>query len=381
MNDKSRKVLLLQDLIEPLCGWYASHRRDLPWRRDREAYHIWVSEIMLQQTRAETVRPYYERFINELPDIDSLAGCPEDRLLKLWEGLGYYSRVRNMQKAARMIKEQGRSELPSDRDTLLSLPGIGEYTAGAIASIAFGETVSAVDGNVLRILSRILADDRDIKAPAVRREFRGMLEEAMNTCLPGEGKDAGDFNQALMDLGACICLPNAVPTCGSCPLEKKCRAHQNGKETAYPVRREKKARRIERKTILLIRDGEHVAVRKRPEKGLLAGLYEFPNLEGHAGTEEALDAVRAAGLVPLKIKPLEKAEHIFSHVEWQMTGYEIHVAARETGDGKTGQTADACGWIYAECRQIEEKYPVPSAFSAYAKYLSIHLGTGREDGH
>ena len=293
MSDRTRQTCILRDIPAPLCEWYAVCRRDLPWRRDRDPYHIWVSEIMLQQTRAETVRPYFERFIRELPDLHALAVCPEDRLLKLWEGLGYYSRVRNMQKAARLLEEQGKDSLPSDRDALLSLPGIGAYTAGAIASIAFGEPAAAVDGNVLRILSRLFADGRDTGKQTVRNEYARMLEEAMSTSLRGGEQGPGEFNQALMDLGASVCLPNAVPLCGSCPLKEYCLAHRRRAESDFPVRREKKARRIEQKTVLLVRDGEHVYLRKRPAGGLLAGLYEFPNLDGQADREEALGAVKA----------------------------------------------------------------------------------------
>ena len=393
----------LQRLIVPLCEWYDTHRRDLPWRKDRDAYHIWVSEIMLQQTRVEAVRPYYERFMAALPDIKTLAECPEDELLKLWEGLGYYSRVRNLQKAARQLAGSDLPEpdrlrhlpsdskslpdpssdskslpgtssdggslphLPPDRESLLRLPGIGEYTAGAIASIAFGQAVPAVDGNVLRILARLYADERDVRKPAVKKEYTRELEAAMLSFFSGEQPiTPGTFNQALMDLGALICLPNARPRCEECPLADCCRAHRDNSEMRYPVRGARKERKIENRTVLLIRDGKHVVLRKRPAKGLLAGLYEFPNVEGAADREQALAAVKEAGFVPLQIRPLEPAKHVFTHVEWHMTAYEIRIAEPENMPEKE--------WFLAETGRIERDFPVPSAFSAYAGYLQIRIG-------
>lgn len=358
----------LQSLIEPLCEWYETHQRDLPWRKDRDAYHIWVSEIMLQQTRVEAVRPYYERFMTALPDIRTLAECPENDLLKLWEGLGYYSRVRNMQKTAKMLTcaEPAGPRLPSDREELLRLPGIGDYTAGAIASIAFGQPVPAVDGNVMRILARLCTDGRDVREAAVKKEYSRRLEEAMRGYFGEERRfTPGGFNQALMDLGAAVCLPNAQPRCGQCLLAASCRARREGEELRYPVRSRGKARRTENRTVLLIRDGKHVVLRKRPEKGLLAGLYEFPSLEGTAGREQALRAAEEAGFVPLQIRPLEPAKHIFTHVEWHMTAYEIRIAEPEGSGGD---------WFLAGTEQIEKDYPVPSAFSAYTRYLQIRTG-------
>lgn len=365
----------MRKLIEPLCGWYQEHKRDLPWRRQKDAYHVWVSEIMLQQTRVEAVIPYYERFMASLPDIRSLAECPEDVLLKLWEGLGYYSRVRNMQKAAVIIAESAPSAdviltLPARRDELLRLPGIGEYTAGAIASIACGQPVPAVDGNVLRVFSRLYADGRDIRKQVVKKEYTRQLEDAMQaffTDMPAGPFTPGDFNQALMDLGAMICLPNTQPHCGKCPLAVYCKAHEAQEETRYPFRAEKKARRVEDRTVLLVRDGKHTALRRRPAKGLLAGMYEFPNLEGTADTEQALKAVEEAGFIPLQILPLRAAKHIFTHVEWHMTAYEIRIAEPE--EGQSPGT-----WILADTDRIEKEYPIPSAFSSYAGYLQIRTG-------
>lgn len=372
---------ILREIPGLLCTWYAAHKRDLPWRRQRDAYAVWVSEIMLQQTRVEAVRPYYSRFMAALPDIRALADCQEDALLKLWEGLGYYSRVRNIQKAARVLAEQtspgGCPELPGDRDALLKLPGIGEYTAGAIASIAFGQAVPAVDGNVLRILARLLADDRDILQPGVKKEYGKALEAVMRDYFSENPEEhPGNFNQALMDLGAALCLPHAQPLCAQCPLAALCAAHRKQEETAYPVRLARKQKRIEERTILLIRDGSHVVLRRRPPKGLLAGLYEFPGMEGRLTQEQALDAVRAFGLVPLQIRPLDPARHIFSHVEWRMTAYEIRIAEHDSfGDTREAPDGDL---IFAGNTQIERDYPIPSAFSAFAARLQVHLGASRE---
>lgn len=370
--DKKNKYAQLPGRI---CAWYAENRRQLPWREERDPYKIWVSEIMLQQTRVEAVKPYYTRFLSELPDIAALASCPEEKLLKLWEGLGYYSRVRNMQKAACLLE----NELPSDPKELQKLPGIGSYTAGAIASIAYGVKVPAVDGNVLRILSRVTADDTDILKASAKREAEQILTEVLQQCSDG---DPGDFNQGMMDLGAGVCLPNAVPLCGRCPLADICKAHRTGRETVLPVRKKARERRIEQRTVLVIRDGERVALTRRQEKGLLGGMYEFPNLSGNLSEKAVLQTVEQQKLEPLHIKKLEQARHLFSHVEWKMTGYEVRVAAfpEEMPGGMDPQEAERPGiWFLAEIEQIEKKYPIPSAYRAYADYLQMRLGVQRKE--
>ena len=351
---------MLKEIIRPLTKWYQSNKRVLPWRADRNPYAIWVSEIMLQQTRVEAVKPYFRRFVSELPNIQSLAECPEERLLKLWEGLGYYNRVRNMQKAAVTVMEKYGGQLPADYEELKKLSGIGSYTAGAIASIAYGIPVPAVDGNVLRVLARIREDDRDISRQAVK----GQVEKELTDIMPS--REPGEFNQALMELGAVICVPGGPPRCGECPLQSLCRAHLSGKEQEFPVKTGKKERRTEQHTILLIQDGERVVLRKRPPRGLLAGLYEFPNLPGHLTRQEALNWVQEAGMLPLHIQELEHAKHIFSHVEWHMIGYAIRVAAME------GMETE--GLILAETELAEKQYPVPSAYEAYAGYVRMNLG-------
>jgi len=313
---------------------------------------------MLQQTRVEAVKPYFERFITALPNIEDLAKCPEDKLLKLWEGLGYYNRVRNMQSAAKQVMEHYQGELPSSYEALLGLSGIGEYTAGAIASIAFDIAVPAVDGNVLRVITRITENDGDIMKQSVKNEVRNFLKELVPR------KQAGDFNQALIELGALICIPNGMPKCGDCPLAKQCQAQHSGGQMDFPVKRKAKTRKIEERTILVICDGEQVALRKRPAKGMLAGLYEFPNYPGHFSEEAVLAFVKEQDFTALQIKELPISKHIFSHVEWRMIGYMVRVAALE----------NETELLFAEVERVEKDYPIPAAFQAYTDYLNIKLG-------
>lgn len=353
----------LRRLVEPAVTWYDSHQRKLPWREDRDPYHIWVSEIMLQQTRVEAVIPYYRRFMEQLPDIAALASCQEDPLLKLWEGLGYYNRVRNMQKAAQMIQEQYEGKMPSSYEQILTLPGIGPYTAGAIASIAFDERVPAVDGNVLRILSRVTEDDSDIAKDATKK----MVTEVLRTVMP---REAGLFNQALMEIGALVCIPNGQPKCSECPWQSLCRGYANGSYDRLPVKTKAKARRIEKKTVLVIRDGEKVLLRKRPPKGLLAGLYEFPNLEGHLTQEEAVRFAKYQNLMPLQVQCLPEAKHIFSHIEWQMTGYMIRVADVDSFAVSESASREG-GYLLVPLEQTRREYAVPAAFDAYAKCIRL----------
>lgn len=341
-----------------LLLWYDANARELPWRENPLPYYVWVSEIMLQQTRVEAVKPFFARFIKALPDVQALAKCPQEQLLKLWEGLGYYNRVRNMQKAACVVTERYGGRIPDSCEELLTLPGIGSYTAGAIASIAYGQAVPAVDGNVLRVISRICMITDDITKQSVKKQF----EELLRAVMPGERP--GAFNQALMELGATVCLPNGAPLCTECPVKDLCRAYAEGRQQEVPVKTPKKARKIEKRTVLVIRDSEHAAIRRRPEKGLLAGLYELPNCEGHLSQDEALEQVRAYGFSPIRILPLCSAKHIFSHIEWQMKGYMILVEDQKT----------ECSMIFIEPKRTQREYPIPAAFASYTKYLSIKLG-------
>ena len=351
-------------IVEPLLKWYDKGHRILPWREDPVAYKVWISEIMLQQTRVEAVKPYFQRFVSELPDIKSLAECEEDQLLKLWEGLGYYNRARNLQKAARQIIDDYQGQMPETQEELLKLAGIGHYTSGAISSIAFGKKVPAVDGNVLRILSRLSLDEEDILKDVTKRRVEKQLLEIMPKERPG------DFNQALMELGATVCIPNGKPKCEECPWEEICLAHLKGREEEFPKKELKKKRSIEKKTILIIQDENKSALHKRPSKGLLAGMYEFPNLDGHLTEKRVLAYLKEIGLEVLRIRKMENAKHIFSHKEWHMIGYQIRVDEL----AKKGKQLEQENWIFAESKEAERKYPLPSAFAVYTKYLNIMQG-------
>ena len=345
---------------EPLIQWYQDNKRILPWRDIKDPYRIWVSEIMLQQTRVEAVKPFYERFLRELPSVQALAEASEEKLLKLWEGLGYYNRVRNMQKAAQQIVAEYQGEFPSSFEAIRSLAGIGNYTAGAIASFAFDIPKPAVDGNVLRVVSRLTESYEDIMSQKVRTAMEDALEQVM----PKHA--AGDFNQGLIELGATVCVPNGAPKCEVCPLSHLCVAHQHGTQGELPVKKKAKERRIEKRTILVLKDGENVAIKKRPKKGLLAGLYELPNVEGHLTEEAAISYCKKIGLSPLHIQRLEDAKHIFSHVEWQMVGYSIRVDELENSCTEE--------MLFVHPEEIEKAYPIPAAFEKYVKYVNIKLG-------
>lgn len=341
----------LREAVEPVIQWYRENHRNLPWRNTRDPYRIWVSEIMLQQTRVEAVKRYYERFLSELPTVKELAEVPEDRLMKLWEGLGYYNRVRNMQKAARQVMEEYQGEFPHTYDTIRSLAGIGNYTAGAVSSFAFGIPKPAVDGNVLRVLSRILASEEDIMKAGVR----SWMERAVEEVIPEQ--NASDFNQGLIELGALVCVPNGDPRCRECPAAGLCLAREKGIQTRLPVKAKAKARRIEKRTVLIFRDARGVAIRKRPSRGLLAGLYELPNVEGHLTGRQAADYGKSIGLMPVRVRKLEDAKHIFSHVEWHMIGYEMLVDELEKSCGAE--------MIFAKKEELETVYSIPSAFESY----------------
>lgn len=358
---------LLLEVPKPLLKWYDNNKRVLPWREEPTPYRVWVSEIMLQQTRVEAVKPYFQRFMEQLPNIRALAEAEEEELLKLWEGLGYYNRVRNLQKAAIQIMKEYGGQMPQEYEELLKLKGIGSYTAGAVASIAYGKLRPAVDGNVLRVLSRIRRDSRPISDAKVK----AAVEEELLEVIPRERP--GDFNQAMMELGACVCIPNGAPHCSECPLADFCETAENNCWQEYPCKASAKSRQIEDKTILIIRDADRAALRKRPAKGLLAGMYEFPSLEGFYTAEEVIAYLSENGLKTIHIKPLEDAKHIFSHREWHMKGYMVRVDELDTG--KPGEGIS--DWLYVEPDETEKKYPIPAAYAAYTRYLSIRLGNDR----
>lgn len=363
-QNEKRGLFMLKDfdltiIIEPLLSWFSKNARVLPWRENPTPYRVWVSEIMLQQTRVEAVKPYFERFIASLPDVQSLAECDEEKLLKLWEGLGYYNRVRNMQIAAQTIMTDYEGKLPKDYQELMKLKGIGHYTAGAISSIAYGKPVPAVDGNVLRVITRVSADDSDI----MKESFRRDVEEALKAVIPKEKASA--FNQALMELGAKVCIPNGEPLCHQCPWNNLCQAKKQDIWRKIPVKKKNTTRKKEEKTVFVIRKNESVVLNKRPSKGLLAGLYEFPNVKGFLSEEEALSWIKMKNLKPLKIMPLADAKHIFSHVEWHMRGYMVWIDELEQEDSE---------FLFVEVETSEREYPIPAAFSAYTKYVNIKLG-------
>ena len=333
----------LPDLLLP---WYRENRRRLPWREDREPYHIWLSEIMLQQTRVEAVKGYYARFLSAVPDIPALAQCDDELLHKLWEGLGYYSRVRNLKKAAQIIMTRYAGVFPQNHAEVLALPGIGDYTAGAICSIAFNRPTPAVDGNVLRVLSRLLDDSSPIDLPETKRRVTGLLA----AIYPNE---AGDFTQALMELGATVCGPNRKPECGSCPCRALCLGFQRGSAEALPVKSPKKERRVEDRTVFIFSCDEAFALEKRPNRGLLAGLWQFPNVPGNLNTEQALSAAEQMGLRPREILREVKKKHIFTHIQWNMKGIYLEVA----------QTGGGFQWFTEE--EINTQAALPTAFRQF----------------
>ncbi|MBR4889470.1 MAG: A/G-specific adenine glycosylase, partial [Clostridia bacterium] len=293
----------MEKISDTLINWYEQNKRDLPWRRHKDAYAIWVSEIMLQQTRVEAAIPYYERFLAALPNIVALANAPEEQLLKLWEGLGYYSRVRNMQKAAKICMELHNGCLPEEPEELQKLPGIGRYTAGAIASMAYGKQVCSVDGNLCRVYARLYNLEDDMMTDAAKRKVENIIQQDM-------AEDMGSMNQALMDIGAGICLPGEKAKCGLCPLQNRCEAYKTGRVAELPLRKKAAARRVEEKTVVICRRNGQVLLHRRPDSGLLAGLIEFPLFEGHLPPEHFPNSA-----------PLKKHKHVFSHLEWHLIGY------------------------------------------------------------
>lgn len=336
----------IEQLPDALLPWYASGHRDLPWRADREPYHVWISEIMLQQTRVEAVRGYYARFLAVLPTVQALAVCDDDVLHKLWEGLGYYSRVRNLKKAAQIIVTRYGGEFPRAYSDILALPGIGAYTAGAIASIAFGQKTPAVDGNVLRVIARICDDATPIDLPAHKQA----VTRALASVYP---EQASDFTQALMELGATICGPNRKPECDTCPCAHFCLAHKNGTAQALPIKLPKRQRREEDKTVFILRCGDRYALEKRPSDGLLAGLWQFPNCEGKLSTAQAIEKVEAFSLTPRDILREVEKKHIFTHITWHMRGIYLEVAT--CGGDFTWMSAD----------EIRKTAALPTAFRQF----------------
>lgn len=347
MIEKQRLEIVAKRIVD----WYQKNKRDLPWRESKDPYSIWISEVMLQQTRIEAVKEYYKRFMDQIPNIESLAQIEEEKLLKIWEGLGYYSRARNLKKAAEKIMNQYNGQMPKTYQELQDLPGIGEYTAGAISSIAYNEAVPAVDGNVLRVISRVLASQEDILLAKTKKKVTGVLCEIMP-------KEAGDFNEGIMELGETICVPNGEPLCQECPLQTLCLANQEGETNVIPVRVKKTKRRIEERTVFIFIYQEKIAIRKRGKTGLLANLYEFPNIEGKLEEKELKQWLDSWKLKAKSVEKLGKTKHIFSHIEWHMIGYQIHVEKKNKE------------FLWVSKEEIKHDYAIPGAFEFYKSKLT-----------
>lgn len=344
----------MKDETRLLLEWYDENRRILPWREDPTPYHVWLSEIMLQQTRVEAVKEYYDRFTRTLPTVESLAKADEDTYLKLWQGLGYYSRVRNLHKAAVQIMEEHDGKLPRTAAELKTLAGIGDYTSAAIASIAFGEPVPAIDGNLLRVFARRTLYKDNIKDGKAKKAATPYYEDRIPAERPG------DYNQALMDLGATVCIPHGAPHCDVCPWSKACLAHDNHVETDYPLSVSKPKRTIDHLTVFLLHDDKRIVLHRRPDEGLLSGLYEYPNVSGILAPQEAIDYVESLGFTIRQIAGTRKAKHIFSHREWHMTAYDMEVE-----DARAGAET----LIPATYDELREKYSVPSAFAPFTELI------------
>ena len=342
MEEKS----VIAQLPGALLPWYDSDHRDLPWRQDKDPYHIWVSEIMLQQTRVEAVRSYYVRFLSALPTVGHLAECDDEKLHKLWEGLGYYSRVRNLKKAAKQIMTLHSGVFPGEYARVRALPGIGDYTAGAICSIAFDAPTPAVDGNVLRVLSRLTDDDTPIDLPAVKKKVNQQLAEIY----PDR---AGDFTQALMELGATLCGPNRLPDCKNCPCMTFCLGCQRGTASALPKKLPKKERKTEEKTVFILCCEGKFALQKRQGKGLLAGLWQFPNAPRKLNPQALLNKVEELGLKPREIVLQVERKHVFTHIEWDMRGAYVEVS----------NCSENFKWLTAE--EITANVALPTAFRLF----------------
>lgn len=330
-----------------LLPWYRANRRDLPWRKDREPYHIWLSEIMLQQTRVAAAQGYYLRFLRQLPDLQELAQCEEGQLLKLWEGLGYYNRARNLQKCAQVLLRDYGGQFPTTADQLEKLPGIGPYTAGAIASIAFDRPAPAIDGNVQRVVTRLTRDDTPLDDPALKKRIYDLL---LPLYTPGT---CADMTQALMELGATVCLPGAQAKCGECPCRELCQAFAQGCVEQLPVPGAKKPRREEERTVFLLRCAGAVALRRRPGKGLLAGLWEFPNTLGFLEPSQAVQQLEHQGLRPTNIVKIVEKKHIFTHITWKMRGIVLDVQ----------EPAGPYTWM--DLAQVDANAALPTAFRQF----------------
>ncbi|WP_042356737.1 A/G-specific adenine glycosylase [Bacillus rubiinfantis] len=340
-----------------LISWYSQEHRDLPWRKDQDPYKVWVSEIMLQQTRVDTVIPYFERFLNWFPTMADLAAANEDKVLKAWEGLGYYSRVRNLQTAVKEVQEKYGGVVPDTREEISKLKGVGPYTAGAILSIAYGVPEPAVDGNVMRVLSRILSIWVDIARPSARKVFEQAVRELISH------EDPSSFNQALMELGALVCTPTS-PACLLCPVRDHCQAFAEGVQNELPIKTKKrKVRQVILATAVLSDESGKFIIHKRPSSGLLANLWEFPTIEINHPLQtdrnhlEELFQDKAKTKVKLE-KVIGQVEHVFSHLVWNLKVYV----------GSIDQLGKSDDWKLVSAEDMEQfAFPVP-----YQKVLQVY---------
>ena len=359
----AKSKLTQETFTEPLVAWYKANERDFPWRSDPSPYRVWVSEIMLQQTRIEAALPYFERFMEALPTVRDLAEADEDVLLKLWEGLGYYSRVRNLQKAARQVMCNFDGKLPNRYDELLTLAGVGEYTAGAIASIAFSQPVAAVDGNVLRVMARMLNEDGDVMKPTVRKQLATVVSTLVSQT------DPGAFNQGIMELGETICLPNTMPHCDQCPVSDCCAVAGTERAAQLPTRVAAKAKKVEKRTVLTVITDEvtpRVLLHRRPARGLLAAMWELPNVLTDETTAEEMCAKWGTPILSKTQGP--KGKHVFSHIEWLLNGVVI----------KTKPFLPPTDYVWADREELSV-YALPTAFRTYAQALPDLLDIVEED--
>ncbi len=365
MYNEDEMYVLSRQESDRLLDWYRQNKRILPFRDTGDPYDVWISEIMLQQTRIEAVVSYFLRFKEEIPDINSLAEIPEDRLMRLWEGLGYYSRARNLQRCARILMEEYDGKIPEDHESLKNLPGIGPYTAGAIMAIGFGKPYPAVDGNVLRVLARYFGIREDIRFEAVRKQVEEIISSFYQREEISDHRYISDLTQAFMELGALLCIPNGKPLCADCPWKEGCYARRNELTAQIPYRSRNKERKIIERTLFIIRAGEDFLLRKRPKKGLLAGMYEFPGIDEKMTEMEVEEYLKQEGFEILRIRKLPEARHIFSHVEWRMEAYEVLVSIDGTSLKEDEILID---------REGLNELAVPSAFRTYIDYYALREG-------
>lgn len=356
MTDRILQSFDIHGFQKSLIEWYQDNKRDLPWRYDQDPYKVWVSEVMLQQTQVDTVIPYFQQFMSKYPTVHDLAYADEQDVLKTWEGLGYYSRARNLQNAVREVVASYGGEVPDDPKKLGSLKGVGPYTKGAILSIAFDQPQPAVDGNVMRVLSRVLKIDDDIAQPKVKKQFERYAGELISH------EDPSSFNQGIMELGALVCTPKE-PMCMFCPVQEYCRAFQDGMEQDLPVKSKGKKQKKVNYTVLLIRNAkDEYLIEKRPNDGLLANMWQFPMVPvDEIGKDHAENWFQLEYGIDVELLSKQgNLKHVFSHIIWQL---EI-VRARTKSD----QTADER--LQFVHRDDLDQYPFPVSHQKMMSYLT-----------